>query len=200
MISKRSYEKLKNEYGNISSWTIWEPPTHNAKSDTSNIDFFENNDIYNKLNNKYVFVGLNASSTHGIQESKPWINFHSSYRYQNDYKLRYALMNTKFWGSYITDIIKYYPEVDSTKVMNYLKQHNDVVENNIGEFKKEMAILSNDKPIIIAVGNDSFNILNQYLSNEYKIVKIPHYSMHISKEDYRTRVLEKLSNIEKNMK
>ena len=108
-------------------------------------------------------------------------------------------MNTKFWGSYITDIIKYYPEVDSTKVMNYLKQHNDVVENNIGEFKREMAILSNDKPIIIAVGNDSFNILNQYLSNEYKIVKIPHYSMHISKEDYRTRVLEKLSNIEKNM-
>ena len=146
--------------------------------------------------NKYVFVGLNASSTHGIQQTKAWINFHSSYRYQNDYKLRYALMETRFWGSYITDVIKHYPEVDSAKVMKYLKQHNDVIENNINDFKREIAILSKNKPILIAIGTDSFNILNAYLSNEYKIVKIPHYSMHISKEDYRDRVLKELSNID----
>lgn len=196
MISKDSYEKLKNEYGDISSWTIWELPTNNAKSNTSNICFFDDNDITSKLNNKYVFVGLNASSTHGIQQTKAWINFHSSYRYQNDYKLRYALMETRFWGSYITDVIKHYPEVDSAKVMKYLKQHNDVIENNINDFKREIAILSKNKPILIAIGTDSFNILNAYLSNEYKIVKIPHYSMHISKEDYRDRVLKELSNID----
>lgn len=196
MISKDSYEKLKNEYGDISSWTIWELPTNNAKSNTSNIYFFDDNDITSKLNNKYVFVGLNASSTHGIQQTKAWINFHSSYRYQNDYKLRYALMETRFWGSYITDVIKHYPEVDSAKVMKYLKQHNDVIENNINDFKREIAILSKNKPILIAIGTDSFNILNAYLSSEYKIVKIPHYSMHISKEDYRDSVLKELSNID----
>ena len=196
MISKDSYEKLKNEYGDISSWTIWELPTNNAKSNTSNICFFDDNDITSKLNNKYVFVGLNASSTHGIQQTKAWINFHSSYRYQNDYKLRYALMETRFWGSYITDVIKHYPEVYSAKVMKYLKQHNDVIENNINDFKREIAILSKNKPILIAIGTDSFNILNAYLSNEYKIVKIPHYSMHISKEDYRDRVLKELCNID----
>lgn len=197
MISKESYNELKNKYGDISSWTIWKFPTNNAKSNTSNIDFFEDIDITSNLNNKYVFVGLNASSTHGIQQNKPWMNFHSSYRYQNDYKLRYALMDTKFWGSYITDVIKHYPEVDSAKVMNYLKQHNDVVENNINEFEKEISILSNNKPILIAVGNDSFNILHQHLNNKYKIVKIPHYSMRISKEEYRIEVLKVLNKIDR---
>lgn len=192
MISKKTYEKLRKEYGLISSWTIWEFPTYNAKSNTSDIAFFENSNITNKLNNKYVFVGLNVSSTHGIQDVKPWVNFHSNYRYQNDYKLRYALMNTKFWGSYITDIIKNYPEVDSSKVMRYLRSNNDIVQNNIIEFEKELSILSKDKPILIAIGNDSFNILNKYLSEKYKIIKIPHYSMQISKENYRAEVLKTL--------
>ncbi len=195
MIGRETYEKLKKEYGKIASWTIWKLPINTAKSNTSDIDFFEYNNIIGMLNNKYVFVGLNVSNTHGTQNIKPWMNFHSNYRYQNDYKLRYALINTKFWGSYITDIIKNYPEVDSSKVMSYLKKHEYIVQNNIREFEKEIKIISKDMPILIAIGNDSFNILKKYLINKYKIIKIPHYSMYISKEKYRVEVLKILNNI-----
>ena len=32
----------------------------------------------------------------------PWFNFHAG---RNDFKLRYALQGTRYWGSYITDAI-----------------------------------------------------------------------------------------------
>ena len=85
----------------------------------------------NKLNDKYVFVALNWAGTHGVQEDKPWKNFHSSYPYQNDFKLRYALMDTPFWGSYITDIIKEFPELSSKKVVSHFN-------NNPNEIKKHI--------------------------------------------------------------
>ena len=42
-----------------------------------------------------------------LQPQGVWSNFHSDdNKRQNDYKLRFALMGTHFWGSYITDVIK----------------------------------------------------------------------------------------------
>ena len=70
------------------------------------MSIFNDDDLCTKLNDKYVFVGLNASDTHGDQGHEPWKNFHSDYEHQKDYKLRHALTGTKIWRSYITDIIK----------------------------------------------------------------------------------------------
>ena len=120
------------------------------KSNTGDMSIFDDENICNYLNNKYVFVGLNASNTHGIQEQLPWKNFHDSCINQNDFKLRYALINTKFWGSYITDIIKEYLEVYSKKVKQYLKKHPEVLNKNIEIFKDELKILTEDTPILIA--------------------------------------------------
>ncbi|MBR5027307.1 hypothetical protein IKX64_01795 [Candidatus Saccharibacteria bacterium] len=169
-------------------------PDKTPKSNTGDMGVFEQSDIQDKLNNKYVFVGLNTSSTHGKQQACAWKNFHSDYSYQNDYKLRFAFKNTRFWGSYITDIIKKYPEVDSAKVKAMLKDNPKIVSDNIKDFKRELSLLSSEKPILVAIGNDSYEILKNNLDDEYVIKKIPHYSIHISKEKYREMVLESLGD------
>lgn len=195
MIEIDRYNKLKKEYGNTSSWTIWREAGATPKSNTGDITIFEDKNICNKLNDKYVFVGLNPSSTHGKQEEKPWKNFHSDYKYQHDFKLRYALKDTPFWGSYITDIIKYHPELDSKKVQNDLDNNPKIIEENINRFKHELNLLTDKKPVLIAIGNNSYNILNDNLADEYSIYKILHYSYRISKENYRKKVLSVLENI-----
>ena len=195
MIDVERYNRLKEMYGNVGSWTIWKEPDGAPKSNTGDMSIFEDDAICNKLNDKYVFVALNWSGTHGVQEDKPWKNFHSSYPYQNDFKLRYALMNTPFWGSYITDIIKEFPELSSKKVVSYLNSNPEKIEKNIHIFKEELNCLSDEKPILIAVGNDSYNILNDNLRNEYDIYKIMHYSARINKEDYRKEVCKELKKL-----
>ena len=193
MIDYKTYELLKEKYGHVSSWTVWKEVGDKATSNTGDMSIFDDENICNILNDKYVFVGLNVSNTHGIQEQLPWKNFHSSYKDQQDFKLRYALMNTKFWGSYITDIIKEYSEVYSKKVKQYLKKHPEVLNKNIEIFKDELKILTEDTPILIALGDDSYDILKKNLSDKYEIVKIKHYSYrNLNKEEYRKAVLDVL--------
>ena len=196
MIEIERYNKLKEEYGRVSSWTIWREEGETPRSNTGDMSIFEDENICDKLNDKYVFVALNWSSTHGVQEYMPWKNFHSSYSFQNDFKLRYALWKTQFWGSYITDIIKEYSELDSRKVVSEIRNGNIRIEDHINMFKEELSFLSDEKPILIAVGNDSFNILNDNLHDEYEIHKITHYSARIKKEDYKKEVLELEKRIE----
>ena len=198
MINKASYDKLEQLYGDVSSWAIWKEPDKTPKSNTSDMSVFDDVDLLSKLNKDYVFVGLNASSTHGERRDgkySSWLNFHSDYAYQQDYKLRYALLKTKYWGGYITDIIKKFPEVDSAKVKKYLKDNPNIVEANIKEFVKELSILSNTKPVLIAMGDYTYEILENYLGKEYKIVKIMHYAAQIGKEEYKKQVLDVLDNI-----
>ena len=133
MINQEIYDELKENYGDTSSWTVWKEPGSKVKSNTGDMSIFEDKNICDVLNDKYVFVALNCSNTHGEQTKIPWKNFHSSYRYQNDYKLRYALLNSKFWGSYITDIIKDLSEVDSSKVMKHLKDNPQIIEKKYKE-------------------------------------------------------------------
>ena len=195
MIGKENYDKLMNKFGNVASWALWAKPTFSAKSNTEDLSVFETDNLLEILNPKYVFVGLNASSTHGdsLFKNKPWYNFHSSYSRQNDYKLRYALMDTPYWGGYITDIIKEYPEVDSNKVSKFINGNNQILYKNLELFKEEISLLGG-KPVLIALGSKVFDILNKYFGNEYNVLKIKHYSFTIGKEDYRKEVLSILGN------
>lgn len=205
MIDIKRYNDLKEEYGHVSSWTIWEQPTDGIKSNIGDVDFFEDDNICTKLNDKYVFVGLNGSDTHKNSEVKPWKNFHSSdKKRQQDYKLRHALTGTKFWGSYITDIIKEIeddPEKakdkNSQKFMSKLRKKPEEINKNIEMFKHELSLLTDEKPVIIAIGNDSYNILKNNLpENEYKCIrKILHYAYRIGPEKYKTRVNDVLKDI-----
>ena len=194
MLEREKYELMKQKYSHVGSWAIWGLQGAKPKSNTDNMSWVRDPDLLLKINTGYVFVGLNWSRgdiSYGGQI--PWANFHSGSPHQNDFKLRYALRETKYWGSYITDVIKLYSEPDSSKVKTYIRQHPEVVEENIKEFVDEITILGENNTLI-ALGNDVYDILNKWLGNDYRIIKIMHYSNHISKEEYKDCIMETLSS------
>lgn len=191
MIDVGRYNKLKEKCSKYSSWAIWK---EDGEKPTSNLEFFKDKNICEKLNDKYVFVGLNVSKIPG---NESWRNFHNGSPGQIDYKLSFALKDTRFWESYITDIIKDYPEKEASNVQKYLKNNPQVVKDNIQTFKKELNLLSDKKPILIGMGDASHKILKNNLDDKYgRIYHITHYSSYISKEKYRENVLFQLEDVE----
>ena len=69
-----------------------------------------------------------------------------------------------------------------------------VVKENIALFNREIELLGT-KPVLIAFGDKTYRILDAYLSGEYKIVKVKHYSYTIGKEDYRREMLKALEGL-----
>ena len=137
------------------------------KSNVGSLKPFDDPNLLNKLNTGFVFVGLNGSGKHEkyLEHNLPWFNFHSSSPRGNDYKLRYAVNNTPLWGSYITDIIKYFPESESAKVAKYVHDNPDVLKKNIEVFKEELKLLG-ENPIIVALGSVTYEILSKNLAKE----------------------------------
>ena len=155
---------------------------------------FEDPRLLEKLHNKFVLVGLNGSGKHDefLEFNKAWYNFHSDYSYGHDYKMRYAFEGTPIWGSYITDIIKYYQEVDSGKVAKYVKSNPSVHKENIDSFEEELTLLGGN-PVLVALGGPTYTFLKENLVSDYKIVRIKHYSYTIGPEVYRKECLELLT-------
>lgn len=194
MLEKEIYDIMKKRYWRVWSWAVrWEETT-TPTSNTNDMTWVNNPNLLKNINTWYVFVWLNLSSTHWdkwCNNDVAWSNFHSGYSHQQDFKLRYALKDTKYWGSYITDIIKDFPEVDSSKVWFYLNEHPEVILKNIESFKEEISYLWNNLKLV-GMGSKTYNLLNEYLWSEYKIFLIKHYSYTIWKEDYRKEVLSTL--------
>ena len=191
MLDKKTYEIMKNKYGMVSSWAIWKRADSTPKSNTDSMSWVQDPNLMQLINTGFVFVGLNASSTHGEQDGhflQPWASFHSGYRYQNDYRLRYALQDTKYWGSYITDVIKNHPEVDSNKVKKFARENPDDIKTNIHNLEIELSFLG-EKPVLVAMGGITYDILSEHLKEKYNIVKIKHYSYRMNIDTYREEVL-----------
>ena len=196
MIDKKTYELMKKKYRRHGSWAVWCLPNGTPKSNTSNMDWINNKALLSILNTGFVFVGLNWSS-HKTNPSRneAWANFHSSdNQKQNDFKLRFALMGTKYWGSYITDLIKNYKETNSEAVAKCLRQNPGVVDKNVKSFVAEIAHLGND-PVLVALGDKVYALLKKHLGQRFKVVKVKHYSSWIGKEEYRKEVLGVLGRI-----
>lgn len=176
------------EFKDWSSWAVWAPAGTTVKSNIGITDFFNDADLLSLLNSEYMFVGLNASR----QVTGPWSNFHSDHKNQNDFKLRFAFQETRFWGSYLTDIFKGDGtiETNSSKFLDSIT--DEMIIKAIGDLRKEIAILENPK--VIAFGNDAFKILSKNIDG-IEIIKIRHYSDYISKENYRREILEILKNV-----
>jgi len=182
MLDPELYKQIKKKYGKSASWAIWADAGDTPKSNIGDLSVFNDKDVHKKLNPHYVFVGLNPS----VQETndETWRNFHSlDNKRQNDYKLRYALKDTKYWGAYITDL-NATKETDSTKVF--------VSDDDVKSFKTEISLLKT-KPVLVALGDKVYNALIKCVKNEYTIVKIKHFSCYISKGQYRKSVLKDLA-------
>jgi hypothetical protein len=197
MINQQNYNELLEKFWDVASWALWSQPTGDRpKSNVGNLSVFNAPDLLEKINTGFVFVGLNGSGVHNdyLDLDKAWYNFHSASPRGHDYKLRYALHDTPLWGSYITDIIKYFPEVDSGKVINYVKNNPEVLKQNIDVFREELSLLG-EQPVIVALGGATYDFLVENLGKEYKIVKVKHFSYTIGKEKYREEMLEALSHL-----
>ncbi len=193
MVDKRTYELLKNEFGQYSSWAIWAVETPGCPaSNTGDISMFGSSLIHKELHTDYIFFGLN-SAAHEKLNNEPWGAFHSNdTKRQRDYKIRYALQNTQYWGSYITDVIKGYPETDSLKIVRQFRNNKDLKNKALKDLKKELKIIGGE-PIAIAFGNYAFELLSEFrvsLPSLKDIIKVPHYSTWCSKENYKASLNE----------
>jgi hypothetical protein len=173
-MTPETYSSIVSKYGSVSSWAIWRDGVGKT-----NMGFKEPS--LDMLNPNVVLVGLNISK----RIESPFANFHSESRHANDYKLRYALKNTSYWGGYMTDIIKDFEEKVSGKLMKFLKKNKDFERENIRIFEEELTDIGSVNPTLIALGNDCYTILKRNFGNKYRIYKVSHYSAFIAKEKLR---------------
>ena len=189
------YEKIKTKYGGMSSWAIWSEQGETKKSNMEDISFFENptTTTLNTLNPNIILVGLNISK----HIPKLFSNFHPDYSSAQDYKTRYALKNTMFWGAYMTDIIKDFEEKVAGNLMTYLSKNKTFEKENIIIFEQELVDIGSKSPIIIAFGNDSYKILKRNFT-QYKIYKVSHYSAFINIDNFRDEFIKLEMELMKN--
>lgn len=187
MITSEKLNEIKNKYGKVASFAIWKHKEENEKSNIDDLSIIQ----HDKLNSKFIIVGLNVSNKIIIDFS----NFHSNSKYANDYKLRYALSNTPLWGCYMTDLIKNYEEKKSNCLIKYLKENKEILLKNILLFEEEINFIGSQNPIIIACGTKCYNILHKYMKNTYKIYKTTHYSAYITKEKLKYEIEQILNEI-----
>lgn len=206
MISQENYDILKEKYGDASSWAVWNTDYADSKPsrNINDLSVFDSPNL-SELNTGFVFVGLNRSGKpkDGNAEKKPdkpkdpWFNFHAG---RNDFKLRYALRGTRYWGSYMSDAIKDLQETDSVEVEKTLGKEPERVEENLKGLREELELLEllGGRPVLVALGYAAEKKLRSMRSEGYEVVRILHpAARNINKEDYRKRVLEVLDDIQK---
>jgi len=190
IMTRDRYNSIKDKYGHMSSWAIWAKQNGKSKSGMDDISFFYNpsQTLLNTLNPNIILVGLNISE----KIDRVFGNFHPTSSNAQDYKTRYAVKDTMFWGAYMTDIIKSFEEKISGNLMKYLNKNKEFEKENIESFKQELIDIGSTNPILIALGNDSYKILKRHFP-KHEIYKITHYSAYITKEKLRLE-FEKLEN------
>ena len=117
----------------------------------------EANDLAIRIARNYTGgrgIIITNEAYHGNTEKKPdepgdpWFNFHAG---RNDFKLRYALQGTRYWGNYITDAIKDYQETNSGEVEKTLRKDPKRVDENLKGLREELELLGG-KPVLVALG------------------------------------------------
>jgi len=191
MVSREKFEEIKEKYGFWSSWALWADVEEAPKSNVGDLSIFEGDKFLSRLNAEFVLVGLNIARA---DIEKPLANFHSSLSRAQDYKIRYAVKDTQLWGAYMTDVIKDFNEVDSGKLVTYLKKNKQFELDNIEVFRKEIQDLGAENPILVALGDATYDILVRNVA-EFKVLKMKHYSHYMSKEKYREEVLILLAGL-----
>ncbi|MDA8528344.1 hypothetical protein N9K67_06050 [Opitutaceae bacterium] len=194
MNTSDTFQTIKSEYGHYASWAVWAAQGETPKSnidDLSILNIDENPALLESLQRDLIFLGLNISRP----IERPLGNFHDPRPMATDFKIRYALQDTPYWGGYMTDIIKDFEEKASGKMMKYLRSDPDFERENIEVLRSEIRVLGCSNPLIIAFGKDTELIARRNLGKDFTICRIPHYANYTSKEKYREQVLDVLDKM-----
>ncbi|TPE52592.1 hypothetical protein [Amaricoccus solimangrovi] len=191
-ITDEALRSIEDRFGWCSSWAIWADPDGTAKSgieDISVFDFQKHPDHREIIHSRYFLVGLNVS---GEINRGSFSNFHSDSKRSQDYKMRHAFRGTPLWGAYMTDILKNFPEMSSAKVREHVRNNPQTLKEQFENFQEEIDILCEEKPNIIAMGGLTYDLLRSGFANEYRLLRITHYSHYISPSMYRQEVHDRL--------
>lgn len=200
-ISMDKYQLLKEEFGSLASWALWDKACKKPKSreNVGSMDWKSDEDaLIKKIKTDFVFVAFNGSSQHdgetGHKQNDCWSNFHSCYEYGRDHKLRYAILGSVAEGSYITDLIKNDKSKTAKEKVNEYKKNKALLERHIDTLKREIGLLCGaKKPCLIALGRDTENFLKQTLEKDgYKVFYLPHYSATTPKFDDYKKLLKEI--------
>ena len=178
--------KIKKKYGQVGSWALWSDSKTSDTSDLSIFDTDKNPTVLTKLHTRAVFVALNISGP--IDKSRPFGNFHGGKR---DFMLRDAIKHTSLEGAYMTDIIKFHPEVRSTEVARFFKDNPDKLNHHFSYFREELRdIGSTPDSYIVALGKLTHALVRQAnLPNP--LLKLTHYaSPTLEKARYKLQAQE----------
>ena len=185
MLSKQTFDRIREKFGHQSSWAVWAEAGDTPKSNMGDLSIFESDETLRVLNPNVILVGMNIPKDVYLPA---FSNFHSKHSTAQDYKTRFALKDTELWGGYMTDILKDYPETKSTTALKYARSNPEYLEECIGTFRDELEALHSANPLVVAFGGDAYALLKENLQ-ELQIIKVPHHSRDVSPEDYRKSVL-----------
>lgn len=196
-INDEQLYQIRKHYGSCSSWAIWAEANNSpleGLSDLSVFDFEINPQNRILIHADFVIVGLNISGS--IDESPnvlPFANFHSKSRWAKDYKMRDAFRGTPLWGSYMTDILKYFPEVNSSNVKKFIRENPGCLDAHFEKFDHELSLIAANRTNLVALGGLTSSILRTRYGYTNKIITIKHYAAYISADNYRSHVHKQLS-------
>jgi hypothetical protein len=195
-ISESQLTEIRRKFGSCASWAIWPTAYKKPREGVGNMSVFDFNTYPENraiLHSDYVLVALNFSVPLGkISEIEPFSNFHSPSPRANDFKMRRAFQDTPLWGAYMTDIIKWHPEVDSGKVRIHVRSNPDFMEKHYRIFNEELRILGTGKKTLVALGIFAYELLKKRYEASHEILRLHHYSHWISGENYTAHVAEQL--------
>jgi hypothetical protein len=194
MVTQEQFGRIKRRHGQYASWAVWaaagKNPTSNV-GDLSVLDPHANPGLLSVLNPSVVMLGLNISRP----VIEPLRNFHDKRSQAKDFKIRFAFEGTRFYGAYMTDVLKFFVEVESSKVMSTVRKLPDILNSSAETLREEFRDLGTMKPEIIAFGGDAATLARRVLDHDdySRIVQVTHYSHFIGKENYKMEVLRQCS-------
>lgn len=196
-ITDEQLTNIRKHFGRCSSWAIWADARNSPLdrlSDLSVLDFNQYPENRTVIHADFVIVGLNVSGPMNESPDAPsFANFHSSSRWAKDYKMRDAFCGTPLWGSYMTDILKNFPEVDSSKVNGYIRDNPGCLNQHCELFDHELSLIGAAKSTLVALGGLTSSILKKRYAETNSIITIKHYSSYISADNYREHVHSQLT-------
>lgn len=132
-------------------------------------------------------LGLNISRP----VLEPLSNFHNRGSHAKDFKIRFAFEGTRFYGAYMTDVLKFFVEAQSSRVLPAVRQRRDILETSAAILREEFRDLGTRKPEIIAFGADAATLARRVLdlADYSRVIPVTHYSHFVGKEKYRQEVL-----------
>ena len=195
MVDRERFERIKERHGLYASWAIWAAPGATPKSnigDLSVLDPDRNPTVLGSLRTDVIMLGLNISRPGIVVE--PFRNFHDASSRGQDYKIRYAFLNTRYWGAYMSDFIKDVVMLDRGSLMRYVRTNPSVLQKNVKQLVAEFDDLWCNRPTILTFGDDTSRLVAENVPNTVYsgLVPLMHYANYISQEDYRLDTLKRL--------